>query len=76
MTYGIAVLSTVRAWATTAGVVLVATLGLVALFWSDALGIYRVWVWSTAYNHCFLVLPSAKVSSTSHAGSNGSCTLG
>jgi exosortase A len=49
--------STGRAWATTAGVVLVASLGLVLLFWSDALGVYRVWVGSTAYNHCFLVLP-------------------
>ena len=57
MTYGIAVPHTGRAWTMAVGVVLVASLGLVALFWADALGVYRVWVESTAYNHCFLVLP-------------------
>jgi len=46
-----------RAWLKTAAIALVATLGLLALFWSETEAVYRVWVQSTAYNHCFLVLP-------------------
>jgi len=46
-----------RSWAVTIVVVsaVVAVMG--ALFWREGLGAYRVWVGSTAYNHCFLVLP-------------------
>ena len=48
-----------RAWLATALIALVAVLCLLALFWPEATGAFRVWVGSTAYNHCFLVLPLA-----------------
>jgi exosortase A len=57
MTTGVSVEAGERAWIVTAGLALVATVCLVVLFWSEAEGAYRVWVQSTAYNHCFLVLP-------------------
>ena len=38
--------------------VLIATVALLGgIFWRECLDVYRVWVGSTAYNHCFLVLP-------------------
>src|SRR5580700_2951913 len=57
MTTGVAVAAGERAWVTAASVALVATVCLLVLFWPEAEGVYRVWVQSTAYNHCFLVLP-------------------
>lgn len=57
MTCEAAVETSERAWITSASILFVATGCLVALFWREAEGAYRVWVGSTAYNHCFLVLP-------------------
>jgi len=38
--------------------VLIGTIALLGgIFWREGLDVYRVWVGSTAYNHCFLVLP-------------------
>ncbi len=57
MTTGIAIETSERAWITTAATGLLAFLCLLALFWPEAVGVYRVWVGSTAYNHGFLVAP-------------------
>lgn len=57
MITSIAVEARERAWVATALIALVAVLCLLALFWPEATGAFRVWVGSTAYNHCFLVLP-------------------
>lgn len=46
-----------RAWAATAGIALLAAVCLGALFSEEVVGVYRVWLDSTAYNHCFLILP-------------------
>ena len=54
-----AINKTDRPWVTAGSVILAASGGLIALFWSDAQGVVRVWVESTAYNHCFLVVPLA-----------------
>lgn len=46
-----------QAWVVTT-LVLAGTIALLGgIFWREALDVYRVWVGSTAYNHCFLVLP-------------------
>ena len=46
-----------QAWLTTVLVFLGAIAMLGVLFWREAVDVYRVWGESTAYNHCFLVLP-------------------
>jgi exosortase A len=57
MTPGIVIEVGERAWIITVAVALATILCLLALFWPEAEGVYRVWMQSTAYNHCFLVLP-------------------
>src|ERR1051326_5951026 len=57
MTPGIVLEVGERAWIITVAVALATILCLLALFWPEAEGVYRVWMQSTAYNHCFLVLP-------------------
>ncbi len=43
-----------------AGIALgLAAIALCGLFWREAEGAYTVWSTSTAYNHCFLILPVA-----------------
>ena len=46
-------------WTTAGATLLVAAIALCWLFAAEAKGAYDVWVGSTAYSHCFLVLPVA-----------------
>lgn len=48
-----------RAWLGAASILAVGLLCLGALFWGEMAAAIRVWLDSTAYNHCFLVLPVA-----------------
>ena len=49
----------VQRWAAASGALVVVGLVLCALFPSEAAGALHVWLTSTAYNHCFLILPVA-----------------
>lgn len=48
-----------QAWLTAGLCLVLAAIGLGLLFWREAEGAFRVWMDSTAYNHCFLILPVA-----------------
>jgi exosortase A len=47
------------AWIVAGASLAVVAVALVGLFRSESEGAFRVWLGSTAYNHCFLVLPVA-----------------
>jgi exosortase A len=47
------------AWLAAGASLVVAALALCLIFADEAEGAYRVWIGSTAYNHCFLILPVA-----------------
>lgn len=49
----------VRRWAVASGSIALVAVALCGLFPRAAVGAYQVWVDSTAYNHCFLILPVA-----------------
>ncbi len=49
----------VQRWAASCGALVVVALVLCALFPGEAAGALHVWLTSTAYNHCFLILPVA-----------------
>ncbi len=49
----------VQRWAAASGALVVVGLVLCALFPGEAAGALHVWLTSTAYNHCFLILPVA-----------------
>jgi len=55
----IAASSSWSTWLTAGAALVVAALALCLLFSAEARGAYEVWVGSTAYSHCFLVLPVA-----------------
>src|SRR5215469_12469222 len=55
----IAAASSWSTWLTAGAALVVAALALCLLFSAEARGAYEVWVGSTAYSHCFLVLPVA-----------------
>jgi exosortase A len=44
-------------WRLLGGVLALAALMLGYFFWQEIVGAYRVWLGSTAFSHCFLVLP-------------------
>lgn len=46
-----------RLWVSTGAVLLLGALIFVAAFWSEVAHAVDVWIASTAYNHCFLILP-------------------
>src|SRR4051794_21934497 len=48
-----------RAWVPVLGSLLVTAAVFSLLFWYEITSAVRVWLESTAYNHCFLVLPMA-----------------
>ena len=47
------------AWLNAGLCLALAAIALCALFWREAQGAFDVWMGSTAYNHCFLILPVA-----------------
>jgi exosortase A len=49
--------STVHGWRPALILIGVASLVFGAVFWQEIAGAVRVWTGSTAYNHCFLILP-------------------
>src|SRR5690242_4299817 len=51
--------SGLRAWITVLGSLLITAAVFSFLFWLEIRSAVRVWLGSTAYNHCFLVLPMA-----------------
>lgn len=48
-----------QSWRVLGGALALGALVLGFLFWQEIVGAYRVWIGSTAYSHCFLVLPVA-----------------
>jgi exosortase A len=48
-----------QSWRVFGGVLALAALLIGYFFWQEIVGAYRVWIGSTAYSHCFLVLPVA-----------------
>ncbi|HLI22880.1 MAG TPA: exosortase A, partial [Stellaceae bacterium] len=48
-----------QSWGVLGGVLALAALTLGYFFWQEIVGAYRVWLGSTAFSHCFLVLPVA-----------------
>lgn len=55
----IAALSSWSSWMVAGAILVVAAVALCLLFAAETKGAYEVWLNSTAYNHCFLVLPVA-----------------
>src|SRR6478672_9869369 len=51
--------SSLRAWIPVLGGLLITAIVFSFLFWQEIGSAVRVWLESTAYNHCFLVLPMA-----------------
>ncbi|HVA13658.1 MAG TPA: exosortase A [Stellaceae bacterium] len=48
-----------QSWRVLGGALALGALVLGYLFWQEIVGAYRVWIGSTAFSHCFLVLPVA-----------------
>jgi exosortase A len=48
-----------QSWRLLGAAFVLGALALGYLFWQEIVGAYRVWLGSTAYSHCFLVLPVA-----------------
>src|SRR5882672_7785798 len=51
--------SATRCWLATTGILVIGLALLGAIFQPEITSAYRVWTGSTAFNHCFLVLPVA-----------------
>jgi exosortase len=48
-----------QSWQVFGGALALGALIMGYLFWQEIAGAYRVWIGSTAFSHCFLVLPVA-----------------